>query len=66
MVESAHLRLSTSAQCRLLRISRSSYYSAPMPEIRAHSASPNHVSDLPINASAPAEACNQHMTSSAS
>ena len=32
MVEPAHHRLSISAQCRLLRISRSSYYYAPVPE----------------------------------
>ena len=32
MVESAHHRLSITAQCRLLRISRSSYYYAPVPE----------------------------------
>ena len=32
MVEAAHHRLSISAQCRLLRISRSSYYYAPVPE----------------------------------
>ncbi len=32
MVEAAHQRLSISAQCRLLRISRSSYYYAPVPE----------------------------------
>jgi putative transposase len=32
MVEPAHHRLSISAQCRLLRISRSSYYCAPVPE----------------------------------
>lgn len=32
MVESAHHCLSMAAQCRLLRISRSSYYYAPMPE----------------------------------
>jgi putative transposase len=31
MVEPAH-RLSISAQCRLLQISRSSYYYAPVPE----------------------------------
>jgi hypothetical protein len=32
MVEPAHHCLSISAQCRLLRISRSSYYYAPVPE----------------------------------
>lgn len=32
MVEPAYHRLSISAQCRLLRISRSSYYYAPVPE----------------------------------
>ncbi|WP_404480407.1 IS3 family transposase [Novosphingobium sp. BL-52-GroH] len=32
MIEPAHHRLSISAQCRLLRISRSSYYYAPVPE----------------------------------
>jgi len=32
MVEPAHHRLSISAQCRVLRISRSSYYYAPVPE----------------------------------
>jgi len=32
MVEPAHCCLSISAQCRLLRISRSSYYYAPVPE----------------------------------
>ncbi len=32
MVEPAHHRLSISAQCRLVRISRSSYYYAPVPE----------------------------------
>ena len=32
MVEPAHHRLSISAQCRLLRISRSSFYYAPVPE----------------------------------
>jgi transposase-like protein len=32
MVEPAHHRLSISAQCRLLRISRSSYYYASVPE----------------------------------
>jgi putative transposase len=32
MVEVAHSRLSISAQCSLLRISRSSYYYAPVPE----------------------------------
>ena len=32
MVEPAHHRLSISTQCRLLRISRSSYYYAPVPE----------------------------------
>ena len=32
MIEPARLRLSISAQCRLLRISRSSYYYAPVPE----------------------------------
>lgn len=32
MVEPAHYRLSIAAQCRLLRISRSSYYYAPVPE----------------------------------
>jgi putative transposase len=32
MVEPAHHRLSISAQCRLLSISRSSYYYAPVPE----------------------------------
>jgi putative transposase len=32
MVEPAHRRLSISAQCRLLRIGRSSYYYAPVPE----------------------------------
>jgi putative transposase len=32
MVEPAHHRLSIRAQCRLLRISRSSYYYAPVPE----------------------------------
>ena len=32
MVEPAHHRLSIAAQCRLLRISRSSYYYAPVPE----------------------------------
>ena len=32
MVEPAHYRLSISTQCRLLRISRSSYYYAPVPE----------------------------------
>ena len=32
MVEPAHDRLSITAQCRLLRISRSSYYYAPVPE----------------------------------
>ena len=32
MVEPAHHRLSISAQCRLLRIGRSSYYYAPVPE----------------------------------
>jgi putative transposase len=32
MVEPAHHGLSISAQCRLLRISRSSYYYAPVPE----------------------------------
>ena len=32
MVEAAHPRLSITAQCRLLRISRSSYYYAPVPE----------------------------------
>jgi hypothetical protein len=32
MVEAAHRRLSISAQCRLLGISRSSYYYAPVPE----------------------------------
>ena len=32
MVEPAHHRLSITAQCRLLRISRSSYYYAPVPE----------------------------------
>jgi putative transposase len=32
MVEAAHHRLSITAQCRLLRISRSSYYYAPVPE----------------------------------
>ena len=31
MVEPAHHRLSISAQCRLLMISRSSYYHAPVP-----------------------------------
>ena len=30
IVEPAHHRLSISAQCRLLRISRSSYYYAPV------------------------------------
>ena len=32
MVEPAHHRLSIAGQCRLLRISRSSYYYAPVPE----------------------------------
>lgn len=32
MVEPAHQRLSISMQCRLLRISRSSYYCAPVPK----------------------------------
>ena len=32
MVEPAHHRLSITAQCRLLSISRSSYYYAPVPE----------------------------------
>ncbi len=32
MVEPSHHRLSIAAQCRLLRISRSSYYYAPVPE----------------------------------
>ena len=32
MVEPAHLRLPIAAQCRLLLISRSSYYYAPVPE----------------------------------
>jgi putative transposase len=32
MVEAAHHRLSISAQCRLLRISRSSYHYAPISE----------------------------------
>ena len=32
MVEPAHHRLSIAAQCRLLRISRSSYYYTPVPE----------------------------------
>ena len=32
MIEPAHHRLSVSAQCRLLRISRSAYYYAPVPE----------------------------------
>jgi putative transposase len=32
MVEPAHHCLSISTQCRLLRISRSSYYYAPVPE----------------------------------
>ena len=32
MIEPAHHRLSIAAQCRLLSISRSSYYYAPMPE----------------------------------
>lgn len=32
MVETAHHRLSISAECCLLRISRSSYYSEPVPE----------------------------------
>lgn len=32
MIEPAHARLSISAQCRLLSISRSSYYYAPVPE----------------------------------
>ncbi len=32
MIEPAHHRLSISAQCRLLGISRSSYYYAPVPE----------------------------------
>lgn len=32
MVEPAHHRLSISTQCRLLSISRSSYYYAPLPE----------------------------------
>ena len=32
MVEAAHSRLSISAQCRLLSISRSSFYYAPVPE----------------------------------
>jgi len=32
MVEPAHHRLSISAQCRLLRISRSSFYYEPVPE----------------------------------
>jgi putative transposase len=32
MIEPAHNRLSILAQCRLLRISRSSYYCAPVPE----------------------------------
>ena len=32
MIEPVHHRLSISAQCRLLRISRSSYYYAPVPE----------------------------------
>ena len=35
MVEPAHPRLSISAQCRLLLISRSSYYYAPVPETDA-------------------------------
>jgi len=34
-VEPAHHRLSISAQCRLLSISRSSYYYAPVPEPKA-------------------------------
>lgn len=32
MIEPAHHRLSISAQCRLLQISRSSYSYAPVPE----------------------------------
>ena len=32
MIEPAHHRLSITAQCRLLSISRSSYYYAPVPE----------------------------------
>ena len=32
MVEPAHHHLSISTQCRLLRISRSSFYYAPVPE----------------------------------
>ncbi|AMG75554.1 Transposase [Sphingopyxis granuli] len=32
MIEAAHRRLSIAAQCRLLSISRSSYYYAPVPE----------------------------------
>ena len=32
MIEPAHQRLSIVAQCRLLSISRSSYYYAPVPE----------------------------------
>ena len=32
MIEPAHQRLSIAAQCRLLSISRSSYYYAPVPE----------------------------------
>lgn len=32
MVEPAHHRLSIAAQCRLLRMSRSSFYYAPVPE----------------------------------
>ena len=32
MVEPAHDRLSISTQCRLLTISRSPYYYAPVPE----------------------------------
>jgi len=32
MIEPAHHRLSIAAQCRLLSISRSSYYYAPVPE----------------------------------
>ena len=34
MVEPAHHRLSISAHCRLLRVSRPSYYYAPVPETR--------------------------------
>ena len=32
MIEPAHQRLSIAAQCRLLSISRSSFYYAPVPE----------------------------------